>query len=215
MEDKKFPVAADAHMRIDGGIGLYKGIPVRILMDGEIAQLYRLDNLPICWQMIHMNDDKLITHSLPLGYFDVKWEHRVYVNDKREYRVANTVAYAARASYRRQKSLTHPTNVSITLPEELGGYLDGASHKMYTPEFGKMLIGEFSTNRDFTKLKPNDGQALSRNFAILQLADEQILLFNGAKIGTRRDYISGFGIIPDYNNTLMLSRLATLGISVF
>lgn len=211
--EKKFPNHSDAHMRIDGGIGLYDGVPCRITMEGSVAWLYDLrkkSSIPD-WQ-VDMNDEKLVTHSLPLGYCDVQWTRRVYENDQRRTVTTPTVAFFSRASHRKQKSVVHPSNVSITLPEQIGAYLDGAHQQMYTPAFGKMLLGEFSTNRDFTKFKLYEGQAMSRNFAILQLEGEQILLFNEARIGSRKDYTQGFGISPDYNNSLMIDRLSQAGI---
>jgi hypothetical protein len=215
-KDVKFLTRDDAVMRLDGGVTLYKDIPVRIVLDENKLCLFNLltqDPKPI---KIDYNDDDLVTRALPTGYCDIIWSYRWTNPDSglREYKETKTIAFFARASHRKQKSVIHPSNMSINLPEDLGGYLDGGYQKLYTKPFGESLINKFNSNRDFTSLRVNEGQAISRNFAVLQVEGKQKLLFNEACIGERTDYGLGFGLIPDYNNSLMIARLAQVDIPV-
>lgn len=213
-KDVKFPTRDDAVMRLDGGVTLYKNQPVRLIMDGH--ELFAFPLVPNAKQFsVDWNSDDLITRNLATGYCDIEYsKRRLNKEGAIEYFSILTIAFFSRASHRRQKSVIHPTNMSISLPEELGMYADRASNYLYTKAFGDSLLGVFNPNRDFSKLGDQEGQALNRNFAILQVKDEQLLLFNEACIGRRRDYNLGFDLLPDYNNCLMLARLGQLGISV-
>lgn len=220
MPEKKFPTNQDAHMRIDGGIGMYRGRPVRISLEGAQAHLYDLitSTIDAPTLIVDMNDEELITKSLPVGYCDVN--HSIVKRDTDGYTAGRTkvetVVFFARASYRRQKSVIHPHNLTCSFAIDGLGYaaLD-IFRFMYSPSFGHMLMNNFSLNRDFSKFKHGEGQALSRTFAVAKKDEKLLLLFNDAEIGSCDDPRFGFKLVPDYRNSLMISRLSQLNIEVF
>ncbi len=220
--EPKFLNANDVHLRIDGGIVLFDGIPMLAYQqhndDSETTlklwDLGVLDNSAMPeGEIIDANDPRLYTKSLEVGYMN----HRkiiTYENDDISKPIFGKHAgFVSRGTNRKQKSILHPSNLYITWCGQTN-LIQLASSYINTGDFRDMLLNEYPKSRDFSGLKKGESIALSRNFAILAFTKEVRLYFNSHEIGRKKEGEAYFQLDAGYDHSIMVLRLADLNIPV-
>lgn len=207
MAEERYVKPEDAYMRLDGSVVKYKDDYYYACSARDTFKLTLYD-LPTKKEklVINPNSPDLDVRSVPLGYMNDRPDRALFI-----YRVP----------FRKQKQGISPENIMCIHDYTPGAELSIGQGAIFSLSFYKMLKNDYPDFEELLKTnltgKSSFNQAFSRDFSLGYAGggkDSLDLFFKAIKVGTINKKSGMAEILPVFNNSVIILKLASYGVSV-